>query len=398
MRKSPDLHICFLPSWYPAQPSDLSGNFFREQAIALKEVCAKVGVVAASLRSLRNLRSALSGGGGIRKEVDEGVLTYRSSALHLTPRLWGPTIRRVGGVAEHMFECYVADNGVPDVIHVHAALPIGGAAIKISQKYRVPFVYSEHSTAFARNLVGPAGMAEAKRVAVRAIRRFAVSRPFALLLEDSFGFSRGTFEIMPNPVHSRFLERELSKSNQSGIRFLHVSLLDPKKNVTFLLQAFADAFRGRHDALLTIGGDGSTKPTLVELAAKLGVSAQVRFLGALSREGVATALSEADVFVLPSKFETFGVVLVEALAMGVPVIATRCGGPEDIVATEDGILVPVDDVAALARAMVQMEATRETWDRAILRDRCRNRFAASSIARQWLEVYGSVVGCGSAAA
>jgi len=386
------LHVLFLPSWYPSSPDDLSGSFFREQAIALAESGADVGVIAPSLRSLRNPLSALGGDNGVRRENDQGVNTYRASIPHLTPRLMGPTFRRVGKLTERIFAAYLADHGAPDVLHVHAALPIAEGAVSISKKYGVPLVYSEHSSAFARNLVGPAGAAAARKLAMHAIRRFTVSTPFASFLEQNLGLAADFFDVMPNQVQSGFLTHELALPVHGQIRFLHISLLDSQKNVPVLLQAFANRFRGKDEVTLVIGGDGPTRAPLVQLAQTLGIDSQVTFLGKLSRTDVVAALSKADVFILPSKFETFGVVLIEALAMGVPVIATRCGGPEDIVKKEDGLLVPVDDIAELAGAMTQFATPSLLSERAARRERCRQRFGADCLTGQWLDIYVDAVG------
>lgn len=381
------MHILFLPSWYPANPNDLSGTFFREQAMALADTGVDVGVIAPSLRSLRRPLDAAFGGSRLRKEIDHGVHTYRASAAHLTPRLWRPTARRIANLADRMFVQYVADRGMPDVLHVHAALPIAQAAIDISRKHSIPLVYSEHSTAFARGLVSSAGVALAGRLARHATCSFAVSKPFAGFLEQKLDLPGGSVRVMPNSVHVSFLTHALTTSGDGRVRFLHVSMLDAKKNVSALLEAFSTAFGGNDRFALVIGGDGPTRPALEQLANTLGIAGQVTFLGRLSRDDVVTAMSMADVFVLPSKFETFGVVVIEALAMGLRVIATRCGGPEDILENGDGLLVPVDDRAALASAMTQLGVPGKMADRIVLREKCRERYGAEGLAVRWLKTY-----------
>ena len=385
------MQILFLPSWYPSNPDDLAGSFFREQAIALADAGADVGVLAPALRSLRQPMKALFGDNKLRNELDCGLHTYRGSVAHLTPKLWGPTVRRIAGLTERMFAAYVADRGMPDVLHVHAALPIAQAAMNISKKHNLPIVYSEHSSAFARDRIGPAGVALAACIARQATRCFAVSKPFADLLEQKFAMPVDSVGVMPNSVHASFLTHQLTGSNDGRIRFLHVSLLDPTKNVSSLLTAFAAAFGGTSNAVLAIGGDGPDRPALEQLANKLGIAEQVTFYGRLSREEVVAAMAAADVFVLPSKYETFGVVVIEALAMGLQVVATRCGGPEDIIEEGDGLLVPVDDTAALTTAMTQLGSPGTMENRAALREKCRQRFGAVEIAARWLDVYAEAM-------
>lgn len=387
------LHVLFIPSWYPSCPDDLSGCFFREQAIALAETGTKVGVIAPALRTLRNPVTAFMASNRINMENDCGVHTHRASTPNLAPRM--PTLRNrlLAALTNRMFASYIIDHGMPDVVHLHAALFVGPAAVTISESNSIPLVYSEHNSAYARNRVSLSGIVASKMVARHAVRRFAVSSPFATLLEQKFEMPTGSFEVMPNSVQSRFLDCKLAASAAKGVHFLHISLLDANKNVWLLLESFAKAFHGQPDIVLSIGGDGKTRKKLEQQANRLGISTQVKFLGNMSRKNVVAALSEADVFVLPSKFETFGVVVIEALAMGVPVIATCCGGPEDIIEPGDGVLVPVDDVDAMSNAMKQLAIPSSIEDRTARRKRCRQRFGSREIAERWLDIYDTAVNC-----
>ena len=96
----------------------------------------------------------------------------------------------------------------------------------------------------------------------------------------------------------------------------------------------------------------------------------------------------ANTLVLPSTFETFGVVLVEALATGIPVVATRCGGPEEVIETGLGLLVERDNEEELAEAMVIM--TSQSYPDCMLRDRVMSRFSFENVAQQLLDVYATV--------
>ena len=96
-----------------------------------------------------------------------------------------------------------------------------------------------------------------------------------------------------------------------------------------------------------------------------------------------------DAFVHPSRYETFGIVLVEALSTGRPVIATRCGGPNDIVRSEDGTLVDVDDATGLAEAMRDMIGM--DWDTQAMRDVVESRYTKATIRGQLLDIYDTIV-------
>jgi L-malate glycosyltransferase len=385
------MHILFLPSWYPEQADDIGGSFFREQALALQALGVKVGVIAPSMRSIRSPVQSLMKSGKSRVENDEGIMTFRSSMLNLTPRLWTATAHRYVRMSRGLYDKYVQSEGQPDLVHVHAALFGGVAALDIQARYNVPFILSEHSTAFARGIVNEKGLNLVHRIATKAICRFAVSTPFARLLDHKLGLAAQPFSVMPNSVSHLFLDSNTSQFKQNYFRFFHVSTLDTKKNVSEIITAFASNFRDQPSVTLTIGGDGPERQALIALAVKLKVRNQILFPGRLSRREVRNTLAQSDAFVLSSKFETFGVVLIEALAMGVPVIATRCGGPEDIVSDDTGILVPVGDVAALGAAMVEMKQNCERWEPTRLREICKNKFGPEAVSKRWVEIYNNVL-------
>ena len=142
-----------------------------------------------------------------------------------------------------------------------------------------------------------------------------------------------------------------------------------------MLQAFAAKFKGMDDVEVWIGGDGPERKRLERLATKLGISMQVRFLGMLSREKVRDFMWQASAFVLPSYHETFGIVFVEAASTGLPVIGTRCGGPEEIITPRTGHLIANGDIVGLGNTM---EALRDNY----------SRYNPEEISREMEERYG----------
>lgn len=385
------MHILFLPSWYPAHPDDALGSFFREQALALQNAGCEVGVIAPTRASLRNPVSAMRKSRAFRVECDAGIPTYRQAVANLTPRIWWASARLYARQSWRLWQAYTSDHGRPDLIHVHAGLLAGAGAVEISRRTGVPFVLSEHSTSFARGVVSKSGLRLARKNSEKAEKRFAVSTPFARLLEDRLSMPEHSWSVMPNMVDQRFLDAPLSNRNDERFRFLHISLLDPKKRVDLIINAFADKFAQNDRVELVIGGDGPTRPALQALAKKNGLSERIKFTGYLSRDEVRFEMTRADSFVLSSQYETFGVVLIEAMAMGLPVVATRCGGPEDIVTRNSGILVPIDDVAVFGAAMQNIWSQRNSWNKQAQRNQCRERFGTAVLSRQWQQEYRRVL-------
>ena len=142
------------------------------------------------------------------------------------------------------------------------------------------------------------------------------------------------------------------KTRAPGKHLLFVGRLAAVKGVPVLFQAFADVLQAHPDATLTLIGDGPERVGLEAEAAHLGLADKVRFSGYQSQDAVAGALARADIFVLPSFAEGVPVVLMEAMATGLPVVATAVGGVSELVDhRESGLLVPPGDKQALAQAL-----------------------------------------------
>ena len=386
------MHILIIPSWYPCNARDIGGSFFREQAIALRKYGCKVGVIYPELRSLRNWRSIFSDDNIISVETDEGVETYRSRGMNWFPRTIALASKLFVWHGCRLYDRYVAENGVPDIVHVHSLLYAGSVATRICRKYAVPFVVTEHSSAFGNNLVSIKELMIAKQASSTASRKFAVSNEFAILLNNLLCSGNASWDEMPNIVSQQFLNYELPLTrNNNCFNFINIGLMNENKKQANILHAFSETCKRYPDARLTLGGDGPERPQLQQLTNDLGITGKVKFTGLLSREQVLSEVANADVFVLSSRYETFGVVVIEALALGKPVIATRCGGPESILRKEDGILIPLNDINALAVAMRQLLENRTDYDSAEIREACRERYSEATVATRLKQVYAEVV-------
>ncbi len=171
---------------------------------------------------------------------------------------------------------------------------------------------------------------------------------------------------------------------------LSVSALKHAKALDVLIRAFA-ALHTRHPELnLVLVGEGILRRELEELACKLGLREKVHFLGRVEHERVPALISGCRVFVLPSRFETFGIAALEAMALRKPVIATRVGGlPEIIEDGVNGILVPPDDDRALAEAL-QAVLTDENLGARLARAACESisgRFDLATMGAAYVDAY-----------
>lgn len=379
----------FLCSWYPHTTQPLGGVFFREQALALRDAGVQVDVVFVEPRSLR-----LASLSALCKQHFQIVSAREDDLLVVRQLGWNPGMPRgIGGniyslltarLAEKYFEKY----GKPDVIHAHCALWAGPAACLLKRKHNIPYVITEHHSAVLLSQKGAAKKALEETYS-NADRLLSVSEHLAAAMSKYI--PNRQIEIVPNTVDTRFFSQEFKSASAKadGPRVVAVGSLDTNKSHDVLLRAFAKVKAALPSASLTIAGDGKRRSMLEGMACDLNVAHSVRFAGPLSKEGIRDLLRESDMLVHTSKFETFGVTLIEAGAVGIPVVATECGGPTEIVTPVTGRLVAVDDIEAIAKSIEMVWAG--SWDSQAIRKVIQDRYSREAIAGRISEIYEEVV-------
>lgn len=385
------MHILIIPSEQYVPPDNpLAGIFQHHQAHALKRAGYKVGVISPHLRSLGMRINKLFGWqNGIKFEGEQGISVYRYYGW-----LWTPYIRRGGGLlwlraGMILFKKYIEEHGVPDIIHAHNTLNAGILANLIKKKYGIKYLITEHSSGYARGLVPHYSISSIRQALNEAETLIVVSPKLGELLKATFKGAIHSLHWVSNILDSIFEKNvTANKQNKDNVfRFLNIGSLEYNKGQIYLLEAFASNFKAQDNVELRIGGDGPMRMELEELTYALGIEKQIIFLGHLSRDEVLTEMNNCDVFVLPSIYETFGVVLIEALACGKPVIATKSEGPECIVSGDNGVLVPVKDPLALGEAMELMRKNIGNYDPVRLREDCIAKFGEREIVSKLSAIY-----------
>ncbi len=386
------MHILVIPSWYSTPRNPIRGSFFREQALALHKAGHRVGLLVppSRLRTLNGLSEVARywrrPASALDITNDSGLATYRLP-------WWGwqgsalPSWR--GKLMLTAFDRYCREQGRPDVIHAHSILYAGYTAVAIKQARGVPVVLTEHAFNYLSPLwIMPDQRPRIRRTLAHSDAVLAVSAALGRALE-SYAPGVRVNEIY-NIVDTTMFRPPDQEPPRQPFTFAIVARLLRNKGHAELLRAFAAAFRGQ-PARLLVGGDGPQRRRLERLSARLAIAGQVEFLGALSRQRVRETLWRSHAVISASRFETFGLTLAEAMACGRPVIATRSGGPESFVTPETGLLVPVNDVDALAQAVRQMAANYDSYSPAHIRAYCVERFSEAAVVSQLEAIYADAV-------
>ncbi len=296
-----------------------------------------------------------------------------------------------------------------DVLHSHefAMNVFGGAAAVLARVRAVSTIHGKHWIADRKR----------RAIAYRVLARFgvpvvAVSEDLARYLEAGLGIRRERIRLVHNGIPMRKqaardpgAERDARHSSASehtsaaadraeirrgvglpdaGVLILAVGNLYPVKDHATLLRALPELPGTR----VAIAGRGDEEPNLRQLAAELGIETRVHLLGL--RDDVDRLLAAADLFVQPSRSEGLPLAVLEAMAAGLPVVATRVGGMgEAVVDGETGILVEParpDELARALRSLLENEALRTRMGRAA-RARAEAEFSVETMARRYVALY-----------
>lgn len=289
------------------------------------------------------------------------------------------------------FEDYLKHEGRPDLIHAHDAIYAGMLAERIYAQYGIKYLLTEHSSSFALGTADRDTLKRVRTAHASATGLFAVSEAFADLLNSLFKFNR--FRYLPNVLDQQLEKKPYSKYLEANdrFRFLHIAVFKPVKDQQNLLTAFKSVVEKNGNVELLVAGDGELHDVLHEQVRTIGLEDHIRFLGRLDRDAIAEQLRSCDCLVLSSKYETFGLVIVEAMLFGKPVIATRCGVSLSIVDENIGYLVDVGDEKALAGAMLKMMETKERFDSEYIRKFTIENFGKEKFLNTLTKIYKEAV-------
>ncbi|MDW3194780.1 MAG: glycosyltransferase [Cytophagales bacterium] len=396
------MRVFIIPSWFPSPSHPNAGIFFREQAEMYAEQFSedKVGLVSWGQNDQRllleksqlfRIPEKLLGARKIKSsewEYESNFIEWFLPRFTWTRRFFQGNIHRIIHACDQAFSIFVARYGKPDLIHAHVGYPAGFIAWKLSEQHKIPFMITEH--------MGPFPFADFKKGTklddkllgplMHSHRNLAVSAHLQREL-NRYGIASSVFNNFIDDDHFQVGERQQSVDR---IQLLHIGRLAPEKRQVDLLHAMF-LLPNEIDFELVIAGEGPLKSDLIQLTKTLGLQGKVIFKGNLNREGIRQQLHRADLFVLSSSYENFPVALLEALACGKPVVATRCGGPEEMVSDVNGLLANPFDPKDLSQKIMQAIADLKAYDAQMIRGDFMDRYSRDQSLKKLREIYAEVI-------
>ena len=369
------MRVVFLARWYPHKYDPMFGLFVQRhaEAAALHDEVTVVYVHPDEHASQRY---------DIERSNENGVDTLR---------IYYKKKGRLSSAWRYYRACLKGLRlaGKPDIIHVHVLTRMGLVAYQQKLLHGTPYVITEHWSRYlpGNDFSGYLRKRLTRRVVKNAQAVTTVSEILAQAMQQH-GLTHPHYQILPNVVDVN-LFKPLPHHNAIPT-LVHVSCFEDKsKNISGLLEALKLMKDRGDDYQAVLIGEGMDLEAMKHKASLLGLDDRVRFTGLLQGQALANEWAKGDFFVLPSHYETGGIVLLEAMACGLPVVATRVGALPEIVNERNGLLVPTDDTEALAEAMERCCGTYTQYDPMGLRNQVVNRYSKEKVGELIHRLYSS---------
>ena len=375
------MFILLISRGIPSDKDPQWGCFERDQALALHKAGHKVVVLSVDSRvRVKNRKLGIS-----YRNID-GVDLYN---LYWFPNvIFRPIIYRlmlfiISWQLDYLYKKVVKIHGTPDVIYSHYLLN-SYAALNLKKKYNLPVVAIEHWSEVNKDILKPYVQYLGNNVYSTVDKVISVSDSLKSMIYKHFNVDS---LVVHNLVGEGFGYK--LPSYHTSFNFVTVGSLFHIKGYDILIEAFAK-IANNNNFKLTIVGDGNQRTLLQQLIVKHNLQSKVLLVGRKSRPEVADILADSDVYVSSSRNENFSVSVLEALSVGLPVVATICGGIKECINESNGLLVPTEDVNALSSAMLKITQNISNYNRESIAQDFENRFSTKTIINNLVSIFESV--------
>ena len=368
------MKLFIIPSWYPTEIHPESGSFFRDRASILYRSEIEVIIGAPVTHSLKDL-FRYSPTNSIQKDFNNGLPIYLHESINIFPKMEKLFFKRYKKFAINVFNKLLESHGLPDLVMIHSSLWAGGALGEMLNKKNIPFILTEHLKEF---LIPNEFSIFQKKIIHNtysmASQILLSSSPLKNAISKNFNTFKPKLNLLPNPVDEHLFTLRKVPEGKPQFTIICISLFRPEKRIDLILESFNNLINSGIKAKLKLIGGGPLKHEIENQIKRLRISDRVELKGYLSQNRIVGELHNSDLLVLASNIETFGTVLIEAQACGLPVVATDCGGPRDIVTPESGILVKPGSVFELTKAIKTLIRSFDRFNPSDIRNSVIKRF------------------------
>ena len=386
--------ILWLCSWYPNKLEPFNGDFVKRHAEAVATFC-DVHVIHIARDKETIVTKDVFETNDTVPGLNEKIIYYN---INPSGGKWLQQFRshrKLINLFKHEIGVYINEFGKPDLIHVHMGMKAGLAALWAKKEYGINYVVTEHWSGFLENATEkfvhtPRLFQNAwKKILREAAAVSAVSNTLASGIKKNF--SSIIPVVIPNVVNTDIFSFDVKINSDSAEPvFVHISGMQSLKNPQQILEAFSVVVQNYPSARLYMIGARPTE--LLNFVNEQGLENAVSFYEEMSQESLVKFLQPATALILVSSYETFGCVIIEANACGVPVIVSDIPVFYETVKQDvNGVFSKLNDSQNLANAMMQCFLNRQEFNRVNIAANTADKYSYTVVGKMFLNWYETII-------
>jgi len=385
------MNVLWLASWFPNRTNITNGDFIERHAKAVAPFIDSLTIIAVVKDDALPYHAV-----EIEEKKQGNITTYivyygRSRWSGAVEKLL--SIRKYISLHKKLVDQMISEGRKPQLVQVNVAMKAGLVAKKIKQQYNIPYIVTEHWTGYYKN--ARPNIFDMGSYFCRLTRSVLKNASLLLTVSDELGKAinanliRINYSVLPNVVDTTIFYPE-EKSDAAVLQLIHISSMEYQKDVEAIIVALS--IWKQQGGKFTLQLYGPVKQHLQQLVINQGLTNEIIFKGEVLQPVLAPALRKSDALILYSRYETFGCVLIEANACGLPVIVSNLPVFHEFITDNvNGGFVEEDNPPALANALAAFAATKNNFDKQAIAKAAKERFGYDTVGRQLKEIYAGIV-------
>lgn len=374
------MKVLVIPTWYPSGEDKLMGIYHKEFTHALNKYGIEANMLYVEKRRLsKPLEYLFMKKKEVIEEDNYKVYIYRTMNMEPINAKW--QFKRYVKAIEKSFKKYIRINGKPDVIHAMCTVPVGYASCLIGEKYNIPVVITEHGGALGKFLERD----DIRDYGLYAMKHSIYSVVSTYMAKFVEKYKKECY-VLPNQVDTSIYKKNVNRKIDGTFKLVMLCAIRQAKRLDIAFKAVRKLIDKGVDIHLDIIGDGFYEKIYKQECTKEGLDKYVTFLGRENKSEIAKIFESENALLISSELESFAIPGIEALASGLPVISTDCGGPRDFVNDKTGILAKVNNPSDLAKCIEKVIDNYDKYKRKDL-EAMANSFSEEEIVKKANKLY-----------
>ncbi len=370
------MNVLVIPTWYPSGKDKLMGAYHKDFTNALNKNGIKADMLYIERERLsKPLKYLFLKKKYIENESNYKVYKYRM--LNYGPINFDLEIKKYTKKLLKAVQEYIKINGKPDILHAQVILPAGYATYVVGKKLNIPVVITEHCGNLERFFKEP--LNKYTNQMINNVTFTTVSNYMQKIVLKYID----KCDVLPNLVDIDNFTNYGKRVINDRFNLVSLSALREGKKIDNIFKAIKKININVH---LDVIGDGFYEKYYKDQAKKLNLNDKVTFLGRLNKKEISKVFKNEHALIISSDLESFAIPGIEALSSGIPVIATKCLGPEEYIDKNNGVLCDKDDIDSLANAIIYLYKNYDKYDSSYLRESV-TKFSEKEVINKAKQIY-----------